>query len=93
VEALELAGLAWTATGFIISSLSILVLDSLFPHMHFGMKEKSLVNVKLLKYSTLITVGISLHNFPEGVALGSSYVISARTWFDCSCGYSYPQHP
>jgi ZIP family zinc transporter len=41
--------------------------------MHFGVREKGLVDVKLYKYSTLIAVGIALHNFPEGVALGSSY--------------------
>ena len=73
VKALNLAGLALAATGFLAGSFCILILDSVFPHMHFGTKEKGLVDIKLLKYSTLIAVGIALHNFPEGVALGSSY--------------------
>jgi ZIP family zinc transporter len=72
-EALNLAGLTLAAAGFLAGSLIIFILDSLLPHLHFGTKEKGLVDVKLFKYSTLIAVGIALHNFPEGVAVGSSY--------------------
>lgn len=73
VEAVNIAGLALAAAGFMAGSLCILVLDAVLPHMHFGVKEKGLVDVKLFKYSSLIAVGIALHNFPEGIALGSSY--------------------
>jgi len=73
VEALNLAGLALAATGFLAGSITLFILDSLLPHLHFGVKEKGFVNMKLFKYSTLIAVGIALHNFPEGVAVGSSY--------------------
>ncbi len=73
VEALNLAGLAVAAAGFLAGSFCILLLDSLLPHLHFGEKERGLVDVKLFKYATLIAVGIALHNFPEGMALGSSY--------------------
>jgi len=73
VEALNLAGLTLAAAGFLAGSLTLLILDSLLPHLHFGVKEKGLVNMKLFKSSTLIAVGIALHNFPEGVAVGSSY--------------------
>ena len=73
VEALNLSGLVLAATGFLAGSLSLFILDSLLPHLHFGVKEKGLVDMKLLKYSTLIAVGIALHNFPEGLAVGSSY--------------------
>jgi ZIP family zinc transporter len=74
VEALNLSGLALAATGFLAGSISLFILDSLLPHLHFGVKEKGMVDMKLLKYSTLIAVGIALHNFPEGLAVGSSYV-------------------
>ncbi len=73
VEALNLAGLALAAAGFLAGSITLFILDSLLPHLHFGVKEKGLVNMKFFKYSTLIAVGIALHNFPEGVAVGSSY--------------------
>ena len=73
VEALNLAGLALAATGFLVGSISLFVLDSLLPHLHFGTKEKGLVDLRLFNYSSLIAVGIALHNFPEGVAVGSSY--------------------
>jgi ZIP family zinc transporter len=72
-EALNLAGLALAAAGFLSGSFSLFVLDSLLPHLYFGVNEKGLVDMKLFKYSTLIAVGIALHNFPEGVAVGSSY--------------------
>jgi ZIP family zinc transporter len=73
VEAINLSGLTLAAIGFVTGSLCLLGLDSLLPHIHFGTKEDGLVDVKLLKTSTLIAVGIALHNFPEGIALGSSY--------------------
>ena len=73
VDALDLAGLTLAAAGFLAGTLCLFVLDSLFPHLHFGTEEKGMVNGRLLKYSTLIAAGIALHNFPEGVALGSSY--------------------
>jgi ZIP family zinc transporter len=73
VEAIDLSGLTLAAIGFLSGSLCLLVLDSLLPHVHFGIKEDGLVDMKLLKYSTLIAVGIALHNFPEGIAVGSSY--------------------
>jgi ZIP family zinc transporter len=72
-EALNLAGLVLSAVGFLSGSISLFILDSLLPHLHFGTKENGLVDLKLLKYSTLIAVGIALHNFPEGIAVGSSY--------------------
>jgi ZIP family zinc transporter len=73
VEALNLAGLFLAATGFLAGSISLFILDSLLPHLHFGTKENGLVDLKLFRYSTLIAVGIALHNFPEGIAVGSSY--------------------
>lgn len=73
VEAINLSGLTLAAIGFLAGSLCLLVLDSLLPHIHFGTKEDGCIDLKLLKYSTLIAVGIALHNFPEGIALGSSY--------------------
>lgn len=73
VEAIDLSGLMFAAVGFVLGSLSLFGLDSLLPHMHFGTKEEGVVDLKMLKSSTLIAVGIALHNFPEGVALGSSY--------------------
>lgn len=73
VEAIDLSGLMFAAVGFVLGSLSLFGLDSLLPHMHFGTKEEGVVDLKMLKVSTLIAVGIALHNFPEGVALGSSY--------------------
>jgi ZIP family zinc transporter len=73
VEALNLSGFALAAIGFLLGALSLFILDSLLPHLHFGTQENGLVDMKLFKSSTLIAVGIALHNFPEGVAVGSSY--------------------
>ena len=72
-EAVNLSGLALAAIGFLLGALSLFILDSLLPHLHFGTQENGLVDIKLFKSSTLIAVGIALHNFPEGVAVGSSY--------------------
>ena len=73
VQAIDLSSLSFAATGFLAGSITILALDAILPHIHFGSREKGLANIKMANCTTLIAVGITLHNFPEGIALGSSY--------------------
>jgi ZIP family zinc transporter len=48
--------------------------DSLTPHIRFGVKEDSPLDGRLLKTSLLMAFGITVHNIPEGIAVGAGYM-------------------
>ena len=65
---------AWipAAIGFLLGIVFLLVLDSVIPHMHLesekpeGMKSK-------LKKTTMMVFAVTLHNIPEGMAVGVTF--------------------
>lgn len=72
IEMAETQGkVAWipAAIGFLLGIVFLLVLDSVIPHMHLesekpeGMKSK-------LKKTTMMVFAVTLHNIPEGMAVG-----------------------
>jgi len=72
-EALKISGLLLAASGFVIGSLLMFFLDFVLPHKYFSVDEKGAIDGRLLKSGVLIAMGISLHNFPEGIAVASGY--------------------
>ncbi len=80
-EALKISGLFPAATGFVAGSLLMFSLDLLLPHKYFAVEEKGIINGRLMKSGILIAIGISLHNFPEGVAVASGYSYLPRLGF------------
>lgn len=66
-------GKSWmpAAVGFLGGALFIYFLDRVMPHLHlnFGMEETEGVKTKLHK-TTLLILAITLHNIPEGLAVG-----------------------
>lgn len=64
---------AWmpAAIGFVLGALFIYVLDKFTPHLHlnFGVDETEGVKTRLHK-TTLLIMAITLHNIPEGLAVG-----------------------
>jgi zinc transporter, ZIP family len=64
---------AWVpaAVGFLLGALFIFFLDKVTPHLHlnFGISETEGVKTKLHK-TTLLILAITLHNIPEGLAVG-----------------------
>ncbi len=59
------------AVGFLFGSLFIYVLDKFMPHLHinFGEDESEGMKTKWHK-TTLLLLAITLHNIPEGLAIG-----------------------
>ena len=75
IEMTETQGeVAWipAAIGFLLGIVFLLVLDSVVPHMHLesekpeGMKSK-------LKKTTMMVFAVTLHNIPEGMAVGVTF--------------------
>ena len=59
------------ATGFLLGALFIFLLDKVLPHIHINFKESEKEGVKTPWHRTiLLTLAITLHNIPEGLAIG-----------------------
>lgn len=59
------------AVGFLIGVGFLLLLDMLTPHMHFNQQEEGLKSG--LKRTTKLILAVTLHNIPEGMAVGVVY--------------------
>ncbi len=59
------------AVGFLLGSLFIFGLDKVLPHLHINFKESEKEGLKTPWHkTTLLTLAITLHNIPEGLAVG-----------------------
>lgn len=59
------------ATGFALGALFIYGLDKVLPHLHINFKESEKEGVKTPWHrTTLLVLAITLHNIPEGLAVG-----------------------
>lgn len=56
-------------TGFWLGILLLLLLDKTVPHLHLGSDQPEGANVKLKK-TTMLVLAVTLHNTPEGMAVG-----------------------
>lgn len=57
--------------GFLVGGLFLFVLDKCIPHMHLGMNENEHEGpATTINRNILLVISITLHNIPEGLALG-----------------------
>lgn len=59
------------AVGFLFGILFLLVLDECTPHMHMDRQEEG--PQKKMKRTTKLILAVTLHNIPEGMAVGVVY--------------------
>lgn len=57
------------AAGFLLGILFLLIMDEIIPHMHLDHKEPEGMKKSLAK-STMLVLAVTLHNIPEGMAVG-----------------------
>ncbi|MFV0412836.1 MAG: ZIP family metal transporter [Oscillospiraceae bacterium] len=70
------SGLLPAAGGFILGVLFLLGLDAVIPHLHPGSKTPEGPKTKL-PGSTLMVLAVTLHNIPEGMAVGLACAMAA----------------
>jgi ZIP family zinc transporter len=59
------------AVGFLLGALFIFGLDKVLPHLHINFKESEKEGIQTpWRRTTLLTLAITLHNIPEGLAVG-----------------------
>ena len=60
------------AIGFLFGIIFLLVLDSIIPHLHLNSKKPEGIKAKL-KNTTMMVLAVTLHNIPEGMAVGVAF--------------------
>lgn len=63
------------AAGFWMGILFLLALDHIIPHLHQNSKNAEGPKVRL-KRTTMMVLAVTLHNIPEGMAVGVPYLLS-----------------
>ncbi len=85
IEAAENQGMTgWipAAGGFLLGALFLFVLDTFLPHLHHGCQSPEGVCTNKLKRSTLLVFAVTLHNIPEGMAVGLAFSYAAQNGGD-----------
>ena len=75
IEMAETQGkVAWipAVIGFLLGIVFLLVLDSVVPHMHLESEKPEGMKAKLKK-TTMMVFAVTLHNIPEGMAVGVTF--------------------
>lgn len=58
------------AAGFLLGIGFLLVLDTVIPHLHIESGSKEGIEVSKLRKTTMMVFAVTLHNIPEGMAVG-----------------------
>lgn len=80
IEEAEAAGMVgWipAAGGFVLGVGLMIALDGLLPHLHPGAGEPEGMKAQL-KRTTMLVFAVTLHNIPEGMAVGLSFALAAQ---------------
>ena len=76
-EAAGGSGLLPAAGGFVLGAAFLLLMDRLTPHLHLGEKSPE-GPPSAWKRTTLLVLAVTLHNIPEGMAVGLSFAVAAQ---------------
>lgn len=72
----ENEGIAWipAAIGFLSGGAFLLLIDKILPHLHLGLPMSKAEGIKTSWHrSVLLILAITLHNIPEGLAVGVAF--------------------
>lgn len=75
-EAIEIGGLGSEILGLILGIIAVIFIDNIIPKniSKQNLDEKN----TFIKAGILVGVGIAIHNLPEGLAIGSSFVFNTE---------------
>lgn len=61
-------------SGFLCGGFALLIIDKILPHLHLGSKRSEAEGIKTnWQRSILLVLAITLHNIPEGLAIGIAF--------------------
>jgi len=82
---------AWlvASAGFVLGAATLYLLDKVLPHLHPGLQREEAEGIKTTwQRSTLLVLAITLHNIPEGLAVGIA-IGAAAQGTEFALGHTY----
>ena len=76
-EAQGVASFLPATGGFTLGALFLFGLDRLLPHLHIGSNTPEGMRASW-KRTTLLVLAVTLHNIPEGIAVGLTFALAAQ---------------
>jgi len=74
--AIEMSGGSWVpaSIGFLLGGGFLYIIDKILPHLHLGLDVSQAEGIKTSwQRSVLLVLAITLHNIPEGLAVGVAF--------------------
>jgi ZIP family zinc transporter len=78
VESLSILSHLDATLAFTIGAVIMMAIDLTIPHMEVGRWEVGIANPRMLKTGLIIGIGISIHNFPEGIVVSAGFTHMPR---------------
>ena len=85
----ESGGIVWlpAVIGFMAGGAFLLMIDKILPHLHLGLETTQAEGIKTSwQRSILLVLAITLHNIPEGLAVGVAFGALAQNWTAAAFG-------
>ena len=85
----ESGGTGWipAVTGFLAGGVFLLIIDKILPHLHMGLEIEKAEGIKTSwQRSVLLILAITIHNIPEGLAVGVAFGALANSWTPAALG-------
>ena len=88
-EAQAAGQIGWipAAGGFILGILFLLGLDKVIPHLHPGSQDAEGPSTSM-KRTSLLVMAVTLHNIPEGMAVGLAFALAAQHGASAPAAYA-----
>lgn len=80
--AIEMSDGSWipAVIGFLAGGAFLFIIDKILPHLHLGLKISEAEGIKTTwQRSVLLVLAVTLHNIPEGLAVGVAFGAVAHT--------------
>ena len=76
---IEMGGIGWipASGGFLLGGVFLTLMDRLMPHLHLGEAAAEGVRSSFHR-TTLLVLAVTLHNIPEGMAVGLAFAMAAQ---------------
>ena len=77
-EALEISNIYKVVFGVLIGIISMIFCDVIVQNKFNEKKQEYVKSNDLLKTGIIVSIGLAIHNFPEGLAIGSGFEASIK---------------
>lgn len=77
-EGFSFSGMKLTLIGFVLGVIVLIIIEDIIKRIQANTNQNDSSNNSMFRMGFLVFIGIMLHNFPEGLAIGSGFGVSIK---------------